>query len=323
MEKIIFIIPYFGKFNNYFNLFLKSCEKNKDLCDWLIFTDDRTDYDYPENIIVKYTSWEEIQKFIQSKFEFPIALDKPYKLCDFKPAYGYIFEDYIEGYEFWGHCDIDLIWGNFKHFWKPEIYTFYKKIFNLGHCTIFHNDIVNNRMFLKKLNGKERFKIVYMQNENCSFDEEYNDSINNIYRQYHIPIFEQSFAANLYTKTSNFRLTNMNKVCDKYIVEQNSKNFFVWNDGTLRRYFYKDRVLIEKEYLYIHFQSRKMKVNLKDTNCKLYKVIPNSFDDLEVSMDEINIGNVKRIKLKHFNMHYFTLRTSNLLKKIRKRLNQK
>lgn len=33
MQKIIIILPYFGKFSNYFNLFLKSCEKNHTI-DW-------------------------------------------------------------------------------------------------------------------------------------------------------------------------------------------------------------------------------------------------------------------------------------------------
>ena len=35
--KAIFIIPYFGHFNNYFQLFLNSCAYNRDF-DWLIFT---------------------------------------------------------------------------------------------------------------------------------------------------------------------------------------------------------------------------------------------------------------------------------------------
>ena len=47
MLKKILIIPYFGKFNNYFELWLKSCEYNTDF-DWLIFTDDKTNYQYLE-----------------------------------------------------------------------------------------------------------------------------------------------------------------------------------------------------------------------------------------------------------------------------------
>ena len=85
MLKKILIIPYFGKFNNYFELWLKSCEYNTDF-DWLIFTDDKTNYQYPENVHVHYTTFENIKDRINNLFEFEISLDSPYKLCDFKPA---------------------------------------------------------------------------------------------------------------------------------------------------------------------------------------------------------------------------------------------
>lgn len=99
MKKGVFIVPYFGKFNNYFQLFLNSCKFNKNY-DWLFFTDDKTVYDYPDNVTVKYTSFEEIRSFIQSKFDFKISLNYPYKFCDLKPMYGYIFSEYIKEYDF-------------------------------------------------------------------------------------------------------------------------------------------------------------------------------------------------------------------------------
>ena len=79
MLKKILIIPYFGKFNNYFELWLKSCEYNTDF-DWLIFTDDKTNYQYPENVHVHYTTFENIKDRINNLFEFEISLDSPYKL---------------------------------------------------------------------------------------------------------------------------------------------------------------------------------------------------------------------------------------------------
>ena len=61
MKRCVIILPYFGKFNNYFPLFLRSCAYNKDF-DWLIFTDDKTKYDYPENVFVNYVTFEKMQK---------------------------------------------------------------------------------------------------------------------------------------------------------------------------------------------------------------------------------------------------------------------
>ncbi|WP_368731163.1 DUF6625 family protein [Lacticaseibacillus paracasei] len=37
MKKCCFVIPYFGNFPNYFQLFLNSCKKNPHY-DWLFFT---------------------------------------------------------------------------------------------------------------------------------------------------------------------------------------------------------------------------------------------------------------------------------------------
>ena len=57
-------------------------------------------------------------------------------------------------------------------------------------------------------------------------------------------------------------------------------NFFLWDRGKLKRYSIKNQELHIEEYLYIHMQSRQMKIHLKNTD--VYKIIPNVFEDLEV-----------------------------------------
>lgn len=37
---------------------------------------------------------------IQSKFDFKISLERAYKICDFRPAYSYIFQEELEKYQF-------------------------------------------------------------------------------------------------------------------------------------------------------------------------------------------------------------------------------
>lgn len=320
MNKIAFIIPYFGKFNNYFDIFLKSCGENKKVCDWIIFTDDRTLYKYPSNVKVHYLSWNKMQKYFQNKFDFKIALEKPYKLCDFKVTYGYVFESYLDGYEFWGHCDVDLIWGNFEHFLTDKILNSYDKIFNLGHCTLYRNKKENNVRFFHELNGEKRYLEVLTNPQNYSFDEEYKKSINSIYEELGIPVYENSFAANVYTKSSNFKLTSLNITHDEYSVEKRVSNFFVWTKGNLYRYTVEDNGLKRKEYLYVHFQSRKMEKKADITGYSEFKIIPNAFEKLEVRSDRISSDNFKRIKMKNFNLHYFKLRSKNLLIKLKKRM---
>lgn len=88
-NKIVLILPYFGKLPNTFDFFLQSCKNNPNI-DWLIFSDcNIKEFD---NIKVVHISWQKFKVFVQSKFDFSIALPSPYKLCDFRPAYGYIFK---------------------------------------------------------------------------------------------------------------------------------------------------------------------------------------------------------------------------------------
>ena len=320
MNRVAFILPYFGSFPNYFNLFLKSCQENRDLCDWILFTDNRTKYPYPFNMHVHYISWEEMRKLFQKKFDFPISLENPYKLCDYRAAYGFIFEPYLRGYEFWGYCDCDLIWGKFSVFLKDTILDCYDKIFNLGHCTIYRNTYKNNRIFFSEIFGKKRYKEVFSNPENVSFDEEYQQSINTIYDLLKIPVFEKSFAANLFTKTTGFCLTKLKETKDGYKVECKRKNFFVWNNGHLVRYVINKKNFTQKEYLYIHFQSRPMNIKFDSVNISEFKMIPNAFERLEINENEISNYNIKQIRTKNFSLHYIRLRSKNLITKVKRHL---
>ena len=57
--KVAFIVPYFGTFPQYFQLFLKSCELNPNY-DWLLFTDDERLFNYPSNVHVNLISFNSL-----------------------------------------------------------------------------------------------------------------------------------------------------------------------------------------------------------------------------------------------------------------------
>ena len=115
MKKTVIIIPYFGSFPSFFQLFLDSCSNNK-MFTWLIYTDSEQKYNVPENVIIKSTKLSDFVSRIQEKFDFKIEIIRPHKLCDFKVAYGYIFEDEIKEFDYWGHGDLDLIYGDLDKF---------------------------------------------------------------------------------------------------------------------------------------------------------------------------------------------------------------
>lgn len=312
---IVFIIPYFGKFKNYFQLFLNSCKFNEDIT-WLIFTDDNTKYDYPKNVKVVYTTFEETKRLFQNKFDFKISLNRPYKICDFRPAYGFIYEEYIKGYDFWGYCDTDVIFGRIREFYTEELLNEYDKLGFLGHCTMFRNDAKINRLFMSKIDGNERYKEVFSHDKNFQFDEERNMSINTIFENSDYKCNFQEYHANIYIKSSDFRLTSYDLKNNEYVVEKNKKAFFIFDNGKLERYIINKEGIEKKEYLYIHIQERNMKI--KTGNLNYYKIIPNSFDN--VSKKYILKGKYKRIKTKHFNTHYIKLRSKEIKLGIKRRI---
>lgn len=125
-KKCCFIVPYFGKLPKEFPVFLKTCANNTEF-DWLIFTDDYSKFNYPQNVTPKYISFKDLREMIKNKFEFEIKLEQPYKLCDYKPAYGYIFEEYLNNYSFWGHCDIDTLMGDLNTLLTEDLLNKYDK----------------------------------------------------------------------------------------------------------------------------------------------------------------------------------------------------
>lgn len=319
MDKLCFIVPYFGKFNNYFPLFLLSCKFNSTF-DWLIFTDDNTIYNYPPNVHVVQIKFEEIRQVIQSKFDFVISLDNPYKLCDYKPAYGYIFEEYIGKYKYWGHCDTDVIFGNLSSFLDPILGLNYDKIFCLGHMTIYRNTVSNNRIFMSKYKERYLYKEFFSTNSICWFDEEYRDenNINQIFSVLGKSIYEKDLSLNISQKYILFHRTQYHGISKHpqthgYFIESYIPSVYVWDNGRLLRYYVRNQELKFEAFPYIHLQGRRMAVNVDETIISRFKIIPNSF---EMLFEDVNLYSFKGISKGDSISNILKIRIDNIIKKI-------
>ena len=101
---------------------------------------------------------------------------------DYKPAYGFIFQKELQGYEYWGYCDLDIVLGKLDAFITDRYLAKFDKIFTLGHMSIFRNvDEVNN-VFLKSYKNSgakyQSYKEVLQNEKNLVFDEWPEDSVN-------------------------------------------------------------------------------------------------------------------------------------------------
>ena len=72
-------LAYFGKMPNYFPLFLKSCKANLEF-DFLVFTDDKSKFDYPENVQVVYMTFSEMKEKIQEIVETEMPIDEKWAM---------------------------------------------------------------------------------------------------------------------------------------------------------------------------------------------------------------------------------------------------
>lgn len=115
MSSICIVIPYFGKWPFWINFFIESCRFNPTV-NWLIYTDCGLIDDCPENVELISITFGDYCSFVSNKLDINFKPTNPYKLCDIRPAYGLIHEKELAGYHFWGFGDIDLIYGNIRHF---------------------------------------------------------------------------------------------------------------------------------------------------------------------------------------------------------------
>lgn len=286
MKSIIYIIPYFGKLPELMPVWLHTCKMNPTV-NWLIFTDDRQKLNYPSNVKVIYMSFEELRKYIQSFFDFEISLERPYKLCDYKVAYGEIFEKYISKYDFWGYCDLDLIWGDIRAFLTDEILGTYDKIGQFGHSTIFRNDIEVNQRYRLELNGEYPYRDVFQCVNNCMFDEGILDSI---YTNLGKEIYREINFVDLSALHYNFFISH-------FAVDDAKKDqIFVWRRGKLFRQYIDKRSILEKEYMYIHFLQRPMDISALNV-----KSLPDDMIIIPNKLVEMDGTKIDRHFIKHVN----------------------
>lgn len=139
---------YFGQWPTHFQQWLTTCRYNQDIRFFLVSDIPVDKYEVPDNVQVINKSFSELRALIASKFsDIRISLDRPYKLCDFKTAYGYIFDDLFQGYDYWGYYDIDTFWGDIKHFIPNNDDAHLVKIFPCGHLSFIKNAAPWNKIF--------------------------------------------------------------------------------------------------------------------------------------------------------------------------------
>jgi hypothetical protein len=242
---ILLLLPFFGPLPASMPFFLRSCASNVGVS-WLLITDQAVDARrLPRNVKVRNTTFRQFKKTADRALGFETTLPFPYKLCDFKPAYGVICAEDLSGFDFWGHCDLDVIFGDILRFLTPDILMTYSKVLIHGHLSLYRNCDEANNYFRLETSGVD-FRKVFTSPKSWAFDE--FGGIRLLLKDHNIPFFRNDdYLADI--DRNSHRLTTVNG-------RNHRHQCFYWEDGRVFRAFWDGSGIERQEYMYLHLPRR-------------------------------------------------------------------
>lgn len=268
MKSIVLLFPYFGSLPPQYGMWRASALRNPDI-DFIFFTN--CNVESAPNIIVHKMEFANFEQMIAKAFDFPIVLDRPYKICEYRPAFAYALPEYVKGYDFWGWGDLDVVYGDIRAFATEKVLSQYKILSGWGHLTLLRNDNDTNTYFKQHINGYQDYHEAFSTSISTYFDE---------FR--HKGFSDKWFECRPHDcwKNENF---------DNVATPQTSYHFWSWTrkwqpvifehiENKLYMLKFENGQLKKKESMYAHFQHRPfMKDYVKDYNHFL--IIPNAIID--------------------------------------------
>jgi hypothetical protein len=168
---ICIVAFYFGQVPGWTHLFFESCRYNHDVR-FLFVTDDRSCPATPPNMKLVVMDLPELIQRTSDVVGVVPQIEHPYKMCDFRPAFGLIFAEWLREYDFWGYCDIDLIFGDISRFISTDVLLQHDVItareeFMVGHFTLIRNNEDCVRLYSS---SKDALR-VFRKPRNLNFEE--------------------------------------------------------------------------------------------------------------------------------------------------------
>lgn len=242
-KKAIIFILYFGEWPSYWPLFAQSLKRNPDF-DFLIIGDAVPDLPEIENVQVVVTTLTDLKARFSSGLGVEVALTRAYKLCDFRPMYGDLFAEYVEGYPFWGYADNDMVFGDLSRFLTEDILAKHDKIFSRGHLTLYRNTPKMNLLFQQD-GGLASWREVVSSPQSMVFDEW--NGIHKIAQTHAIETYLEEVILDVSARQFQMRRTRG---------ETTRPQTMFYHDGRVYLHQYEKELT---EFAYIHMQKRPMR----------------------------------------------------------------
>ncbi|WP_163397555.1 DUF6625 family protein [Flavobacterium fluviatile] len=246
---IALLTCWYGDYPWYFPYFIKSCIHNPTI-DFIIVTGNKQEIpNKPPNVILIQKSFEDLKIMAGTKFGFEMDFDKPYKLCDLKPAYGFLFEDILEKYDFWGHGDIDMVYGNIRGFITSDALNQYDlinahKYFIAGTFCLYRNNDLMRNLFRE---GGDYQKI-FSSAEYLGFDE--CDFLFDELQKPNVTVFEfPDHKSMTHIVCKAYKEQRINVLFESFLYHKRMSNKIRWDNGRII-YSNKKELLVYDMILY-------------------------------------------------------------------------
>jgi hypothetical protein len=246
--KICIIVVYLGKPPSWISVWLRSCALNP-LIEFLLIVDRPQEIPFvPSNVRLMVATLKDLHDRFSTAVGFSVELNHAYKLCDFKPVYGLALADMVQGFDFWGHSDLDLFYGDMLKFLPSDALEQCLRLYHRGHLSIFRNNHEGNSLY-KLPHPTIDIRRIFRTDSYCHFDE--SPGIEQIVSFNRIPEYENNFAfADIVPKYPDFKLTRwqLNHRYQAFVMENGKAQQLYWSKGEIHR----------REFMYIHLQKRFM-----------------------------------------------------------------
>lgn len=291
MKPIVLFVPYYGSVPPYMSAFVHTVSKQSSFLDVYLFSDKKfldevsSCCDIPSNVRLIDLSWEDLCCLIYENKHLAKPFS-PYKLCDYRTAYGYIFEEYCVDYEYWGYCDVDILMGDVQGFLERNDFRKYERVGRFGHFTIYKNNETNRTFFMEKFDGQrinDNFSFACTTTYPCHIDEIGSNIL-----------FKKLFGADLFLE-DNFVLNTAIgcRGCHTWN-HRFSSQILTWEDGHTYSYSHDENSqIIKEEAMYIHFMVQKEVKSFKPFSDSLLltpeKIVPFNLACLEEYLSTIGV----------------------------------
>ena len=168
--KALLLIPYFGSFGPWFPLYLHTLAKQRTLD--LLLLSDGPPPELPANARRVEMTLDRLRALAAAKLARPVRLERTRNICDLRPAYGLIFDEFIRGYEYWGYGDEDVLYGDLDRMLAPDLDGTVDLVVpspngKSGHLTLIRNAPRTNELVM----SDPAYNDVLVSQEHWAYDE--------------------------------------------------------------------------------------------------------------------------------------------------------